>query len=90
MVIKIGMERETVSHPDFEKFGSSEDRLIEECAELIKAITKAKRFGWTNWHPDTPEIINAKQVLNEIEDVEKVINTFKPFLELLIVKPNAK
>lgn len=32
--------------------GSLTIRLLEECGELIKAISKAERFGWNNFHPD--------------------------------------
>ena len=40
-----------MSDPRFEAFGEPEDKLVEECAELIKAISKAKRFGWKEFHP---------------------------------------
>lgn len=34
------------------KIGKPSIRLIEECSEVIKAITKAERFGYGNYHPD--------------------------------------
>lgn len=33
--------------------GKPSMRVVEECAELIKAITKAERFGYGNSHPDS-------------------------------------
>ncbi len=49
---------------------SPEERIIEECAELIQAVQKAKRFGWENWHPeDKDKIPNWSLVLNEMTHV---------------------
>lgn len=49
------------------------DRAIEECSELIQAITKAKRFGLYNKHPDTG-IANRESIFAEIYDVEMVVS----------------
>lgn len=70
-----------MSHPDYENIGSPYDRVIEECSEVIKAICKAKRFGIENWHPDTPEINNAHQILMEISDLRKVMDFLEPILK---------
>lgn len=70
-----------MSHPDYEGIGSVEDRLVEECSELIQAICKARRFGWLNFHPNNPNLNNADDVLLEIEDVEKVFAQIKPQLD---------
>ena len=36
----------------YKDIGNPIIRLLEECGELIKAISKAERFGWNNAHPD--------------------------------------
>lgn len=64
----------------FEAFGSPQDGVIEEAAELIKAICKAERFGYRNYHPKKPSVCNAREVLNEIDDLEIRIHHFKPLL----------
>ena len=47
-----------------------EERIIEECAELIQDVQKAKRFGWTNWHPeDKDKIPNWSLVVTEMSHV---------------------
>jgi len=57
-----------------EAFGCPQDTVIEECSEVIQAICKAERFGYRNFHPNTPTICNARQILNEIETIKEVIN----------------
>lgn len=64
----------------FEAFGSPQDGVIEECAEVIKAICKAERFGYRNYHPDTPKVCNADEILNELDDLQTRINQFRPLL----------
>jgi len=75
-----------MSDQRFEAFGEPEDKLVEECAELIKAISKGKRFGWKEYHPDRPNSNNAQEVLDEIDDVERAINGLKPLLTALVTK----
>lgn len=71
-----------MSHPKYSKIGNIEDRLVEECSELIQAVCKANRFGWTLCHPKTMKT-NARQALEEIEDVERCIAEIKPKLQKL-------
>jgi hypothetical protein len=54
-----------------------DNRVIEECSELIHAISKAKRFGYINFHPNTPTICNAKQILDEINDLLQCLHRFR-------------
>ena len=67
-----------MSDVNYEKIGRIEDKVIEECAELIKAICKAKRFGWSNYHPKydlittrSPKRTNLERVCEECADVLK-------------------
>lgn len=73
-----------MSHPDFKKMGSPEDRVIEECAEMIQAIVKAKRFGWKNYHPDRNWTNNAVEALEEIKDVREALNELEPILQAML------
>ena len=71
-----------MSHPEFCKFGEIEDRVVEECDELIKAISKAKRFGYYGYNPYIAKpIINKDKISSEIADVLKVIEEYKIFLQ---------
>ena len=65
---------------NFEAFGMPEDKVIEECSEVIKSICKAKRFGWKNYHPSRPETCNAQEILNEVDDLRRAINELEPIL----------
>jgi hypothetical protein len=68
----------TMTNPKYKTRGTPEIRLIEECSELIQMLCKAKRFGWSNYHPDdAAKIQNFDLVLNEIKDVEQSIGDFK-------------
>jgi len=61
-----------MSDPRYEAIGDPDVKLIEECAELIQAICKARRFGWGNHHPEkSPEHTNAHAVVEEMWDVAK-------------------
>lgn len=52
------------------------DKLIEECAEVIHAASKAKKYGMSNWHPDTKRK-NGDTLLDELIDVEEAIKSIK-------------
>ena len=41
-----------MSNEKYKNIGTPEQRLIEECSELIKVVCKAQRFGWDEAHPD--------------------------------------
>ena len=46
------------------------DVVIEECAEVIQAITKIKRFGIYDWHPDYDNgNPNWQRLVTEIGDL---------------------
>lgn len=56
---------------------SPEDQLVEECAELILAIQKLKRFGQKAKDPFTlKEYNNLADVRAEISDVKQAIHAF--------------
>ena len=46
---------------------------IEECGELIEALSKAMRFGLDNHHPDKPQETNAQAILKEYYHLQEMI-----------------
>lgn len=76
-----------MGEPKFKDIGRVEVRAQEECAELIMAICKADRFGYSNYHPDRqPNYTNAHQILAEIEDVKRVLAELQDFIEDIIIR----
>lgn len=75
-----------MSHPKYETFGSPEIKLIEECSELIQALTKIIRFGLYSVNPELPEcqrVTNIVQAKAEISDVKYAIeNVMKHWSEV--------
>ena len=57
-----------MTNPKYEHIGTPPIKLIEECSELIHAITKAERFGYNNHHPNYNEN-NITHIRNEWKDV---------------------
>ena len=43
------------------------DKLQEEAAEIIQAVSKIRRFGPDNHHPDRKET-NLQELVGELED----------------------
>jgi hypothetical protein len=58
------------------------EHVIEECAELIHALQKAKRFGWDTYKPGNTRT-NRLHVIMEIRDVEDALNELKKIIEAL-------
>ncbi len=55
----------------YKDVGSPEINVIEECAELIKIICKAERFGIDSRNPLIPNVdTNRQRILQEINDVK--------------------
>lgn len=61
--------------------GRPADKCIEECSELIKTITKARRFGLDNFHPDRPDSSNRIEIYKEIEDVRRSLIALEEWLK---------
>jgi len=60
----------------YKDIGTIDDRLIEELGELIQAISKGRRFGWFNHHPDRQDSNNWVECKHEISDVYKRLDEF--------------
>jgi NTP pyrophosphatase (non-canonical NTP hydrolase) len=69
-----------MSDPKYKHIGHIEDKLVEELSELIKAIMKARRFGYFDYHPNTPDISNLQKIMMEIEDVTDRMEEYWDFL----------
>ena len=67
----------------YKDVGEIEDRVIEELGEVIQAISKARRFGYFNWHPDRPVSNNLSEILDEIKDAERLLKSYKKSLKLV-------
>ncbi len=67
-------------------FGSAEDNVIQECAEVIHGICKAKNFGYKNCHPKDLTKCNAELIMNEIADLEYRLKELKPLLRHIIIQ----
>lgn len=52
---------------------------MEECGEIIQAISKFMRFGKSNHHPNTPDITNEQQLMIEFHQLEAVIELMEKY-----------
>lgn len=53
------------------------DHLIEECAEVIQRVTKAKHFGLYEIQPGQ-ELNNMQRIIYELNDVAAVADLLDP------------
>jgi len=70
-----------MAHPEYKSIGSIEDRVVEEIGEVLQAMSKAKRFGYKNYHPDRPYSDNTRELLLEIVDLQTVLLDYQKQLE---------
>jgi len=60
--------------------GTPPDKLIEECAELIQAVIKYKRFGAKATDPKTNiSYDNVADIEKEFKDVEAAIESLRDY-----------
>lgn len=52
------------------------DILQEEAAEVIQAVSKIRRFGWNNTHPDADQ--------NNLEHLEEELGDMQAMIEILM------
>lgn len=52
------------------------DKLQEECAEVIQAVSKIRRFGPHNHHPDRATT-NLQELLTELEDTLAIVQALE-------------
>jgi NTP pyrophosphatase (non-canonical NTP hydrolase) len=50
------------------------DRLQEECAEVIKAVSKGRRFGWDPSSFDGVPYDNWQQLMDEMDDLDHALS----------------
>jgi hypothetical protein len=48
--------------------------LQEECAEVIKEVSKILRFGWDSYHPKDPSTTNRNLLEVEVGQLRHMIN----------------
>lgn len=75
-----------MSHPEYDHYGTPPLKVIEECSELIMAISKAERFGYLNHNPSTPSVSNLTNILSEVEDVKRVLVFLEEYLKQYSIK----
>ena len=64
-----------MSDPRYGNIGPKEVRLMEECGELIQAVSKAVRFGYRNWDPNDPtKETNIRKIFREYNDVRRAFS----------------
>jgi NTP pyrophosphatase (non-canonical NTP hydrolase) len=47
--------------------------LQEECAEVIKEVSKILRFGWDSYHPADPSTTNRSLLTEEVGQLKLMI-----------------
>lgn len=52
------------------------DKLQEECAEVIQAVSKIRRFGRLNHHPER-QTTNLQELVAELEDTLAIVRALE-------------
>lgn len=66
-----------MSETGSEHIGTPEDRAVEEVGEFLQELSKARRFGYLNSHPDQPEQMNIDRIIVEMEHVRQAFDTLE-------------
>ena len=64
------------------------DKLQEEAAEVIQAVSKIRRFGENNSHPDR-NTTNKQELVTELEDLLAILAALE-YCKYLDLKPQQK
>ena len=64
------------------------DKLQEEAAEVIQAVSKIRRFGENNKHPDR-STTNKEELVTELEDLLAILAALE-YCKYLDLKPQQK
>ena len=62
------------------------DKLQEEAAEVIQAVSKIRRFGEDNSHPDR-KTTNKQELVTELEDLLAILAALE-YAQYLDLKPS--
>ncbi len=65
------------------------DKLQEESAEVIQAVSKVRRFGEHNHHPDRQET-NLQELVGELEDWLAVVAALEHYKYFDLTKQQTK
>ena len=64
------------------------DKLQEEAAEVIQAVSKIRRFGENNSHPDR-NTTNKQELITELEDLLAILAALE-YCKYIDLKPQQK
>ena len=79
-------ERAVLKWADEQKIQYMLDKLQEEAAEVIQAVSKIRRFGPHNHHPDRTQT-NLEELVGELEDFQAIVLALEE-LQYLDPKPS--
>jgi NTP pyrophosphatase (non-canonical NTP hydrolase) len=72
-----------MSDPKYVNIGEPEDKVIEEMGELLQEISKARRFGYFNYHPNEPDKLNIDRIKSEMADCVEAFEMYEKKLRLI-------